>query len=291
MVTFTLTGVTAGRDASWLTAVPNQRSLKISSHPKTMRAGPLKARVTTSLRSDFRSIIVRFFMGVRSLSRLASTAAYAQCLWEGISHRLASKMSDIDIAKSIALGIGLAAATGFRVFLPLLVTSAAAYSGHLHLGTSFAWLGTLPALLMLGAAAVVEVLAYYIPVVDHLLDTITTPAALVAGTLLAASVMIDVPPAMKWAIAVIAGGGAAGLTQGATAFLRGASTVATAGLGNHVLSTGELGGSLLLSLLALIAPYLALSLILLTLPLLGWFVVRSARRRSRGRDVVETRPE
>ena len=198
---------------------------------------------------------------------------------------LASRMSEFDVASSIALGISLAAATGFRVFLPLLVTSAFAYSGHLHLGTNFAWLGSLPALVMLAVAAVVEVLAYYIPVVDHLLDTITTPAALVAGTLLAAAVMTDLPPATKWAIAVIAGGGAAGLTQVATALLRGASTVATAGVGNHVLSTGELGGSLLLSLLALAAPYLAL--ILVTLPLLGWLALRLARRRSPGPDGVK----
>src|SRR5512134_595579 len=38
----------------------------------TMRAGPLKVRVTTSSRSDFRSTVVRFFMGVGSLSPLAS---------------------------------------------------------------------------------------------------------------------------------------------------------------------------------------------------------------------------
>src|SRR4029453_11259130 len=38
----------------------------------TMRAGPLKVRVTTSSRSDFRSTVVRFFMGVGSLSLLAS---------------------------------------------------------------------------------------------------------------------------------------------------------------------------------------------------------------------------
>src|SRR6202020_1944218 len=37
-----------------------------------MRAGPLKVRVTTSSRSDFRSTVVRFFMGVGSLSLLAS---------------------------------------------------------------------------------------------------------------------------------------------------------------------------------------------------------------------------
>src|SRR4029450_7427118 len=38
----------------------------------TMRGGPLKVRVTTSSRSDFRSTVVRFFMGVGSLSLLAS---------------------------------------------------------------------------------------------------------------------------------------------------------------------------------------------------------------------------
>src|SRR4051812_41279060 len=38
----------------------------------TMRAGPLTVRVTTNSRSDFRSTSVRCFMGVRSLSVLAS---------------------------------------------------------------------------------------------------------------------------------------------------------------------------------------------------------------------------
>jgi hypothetical protein len=189
-------------------------------------------------------------------------------------------MSHLTIAASIALGIGLAAATGFRVFLPLLVTSLAAYTGYLHLSAGFAWLGTLSAILMLTVAAVVEVLAYYIPLVDHGLDTIATPLALVAGTLLAASVTGDLPPSTKWAVAAIAGGGIAGLAQAGTVLLRGATTAATGGLGNHLLSTGELGGSLLLSLLALVAPYLALLLAIVILLPLGWLAVRrlSARR-------------
>ena len=154
-------------------------------------------------------------------------------------------MSDSEIALSIALGIGLAAATGFRVFLPMLVTSAAAYSGHLPLGESFAWLGTAPALAMLGVAAVVEVLAYYIPGVDNLLDTLATPAAVVAGTIVSAAVMTDVSPMLKWTTAIIAGGGVAGVTQGVTALLRAKSTVFTGGVGNPVVATAELGGSLL----------------------------------------------
>jgi hypothetical protein len=72
-------------------------------------------------------------------------------------------VSDFEIAVSVALGVGLAAATGLRVFLPLLVASVAAYTGHLPLAESFAWLATPPALILLSVATLVEILAYYIP--------------------------------------------------------------------------------------------------------------------------------
>src|ERR1700753_2823149 len=167
-------------------------------------------------------------------------------------------MSGFELPLSVVLGVGLAAATGFRVFLPMLVVSAAAYFGHLPLSDSFAWLGTGPALTMLSVAALVEILTYYIPGVDNLLDTLATPAALVAGTIVSAAVMTDVPPMVKWTAAIIAGGGVAGLTQGATAILRVKSTVFTGGVGNVVLSTAELVVAILVSLLALVAPLAAL---------------------------------
>ena len=94
-----------------------------------------------------------------------------------------------DLALSIVLGIALAAATGFRVFLPMLIVSGAAYTGHLQLDNSFAWLGTASALTMLSVAALAEVAAYYVPVIDNLLDTLATPAALIAGTIVSAAVM------------------------------------------------------------------------------------------------------
>jgi hypothetical protein len=83
----------------------------------------------------------------------------------------------LSIALSIALGIGLAAAVGFRVFVPLLVASIAADTGHLHLADSFAWLGSPTALTMFAVAAVVEVMAYYLPGIDNVLDSLTTPLA------------------------------------------------------------------------------------------------------------------
>jgi len=185
-----------------------------------------------------------------------------------------------DLALSIVLGIALAAATGFRVFLPMLIVSGVANTGHLQLGSSFAWLGTPSALTMLGVAAFAEVLAYYVPVIDNLLDTLSlaTPAALVAGTVVSAAVMTDVPPMVKWTAAVVAGGGIAGLTQGVTAMLRAHSTVLTGGLGNAVIATAELGGALLISLLALVAPAAAIALVILFLLL----AIRLLRRFFRG---------
>jgi uncharacterized protein DUF4126 len=186
-------------------------------------------------------------------------------------------MSDFEIVLSVALGVGLAAATGFRVFLPMLVASAAAYTGHLPLADSFAWLATPSALIVLGVAAFAEILAYYIPGVDNLLDTLATPAAFVAGTVISAAVITDLPPMVKWAAAVIAGGGIAGLTQSLTTLLRAKSTVMTGTLGNPVIATAELGGSLLVSLLALAAPLLALGVVIAFL----WLAIRLLRQISR----------
>ena len=189
-------------------------------------------------------------------------------------------MSEFDVPLSIVLGVGLAAATGFRVFLPMLVVSVAAYTGHLPLDNSFAWLATPSALTMLSVAAVAEILAYYVPAVDNLLDALATPAALVAGTIVSAAVTTDVPPMVKWTAAVIAGGGVAGLTRGVTALLRVKSTILTGGAGNVVLSTAELVGALLVSLLALAAPLAALAVVIFFL-WLGMRLVRHLFRRER----------
>jgi len=187
-------------------------------------------------------------------------------------------VSNLDLALSVALGIGLAAATGFRLFLPLLVLSVAAYTGHVSLNESFAWIGTPPAIIMLGTAAIVEIAAFYIPGVDNLLDTLAIPGAVLAGTIASAAVMTDLPPMVKWATAVLAGGGVAGVTQSLTAMIRAKSTVLTAGLGNSVVATAEVGGASLISLLALAAPLAALAVIILFF----WLALRLIRRFAGG---------
>ncbi|MGA9115878.1 MAG: DUF4126 domain-containing protein [Bacteroidota bacterium] len=180
----------------------------------------------------------------------------------------------LQTALSVALGIGLSAAAGFRVFVPLLAISAASMAGYLELSPGFQWMGSVPALTVFATATVLEVLAYYIPWLDNALDAIATPAAVLAGVVASASVMVEMPPLLKWTLAFIAGGGIAGIVQGATALLRLKSTALTGGLGNPALATAELAGAVSTSALAILLPLVGLLLILCFAVLAFWFARR-----------------
>jgi len=183
----------------------------------------------------------------------------------------------------IAVGIGLSAACGFRVFVPLLTMNVAALTGYLQLAPGFEWIGSYPATIAFGSATIVEVLAYYIPWLDHFLDLIASPAAIVAGTIATASMVMDLSPFLKWTLAIIAGGGAAALIQGTTVALRTKSTALTGGIGNPLVSTAEVVGSVITSLLAIIVPILCLFL----LALLCILVIRKAGHFFFGRTKIK----
>jgi Domain of unknown function (DUF4126) len=187
-------------------------------------------------------------------------------------------MDDMQTVLSICLGIGLSAACGFRVFLPLLCLSVASMTGHVHLDSSFAWIGTTPALIAFAVATAVEIAAYYIPFVDNLLDSIAIPAAAVAGIMVAALAMTNVDPFWRWTLAIIAGGGMATSTQLATTKLRALSSATTAGLGNPVLSTIEAVTATILSVVAVLWPVAAFFLALALLALC-WLVIYSVGKR------------
>ena len=183
----------------------------------------------------------------------------------------------MDLILSLALGVGLAAATGFRVFLPLLIMGLAVKAGYMPVSSGFEWVATTPALIMFAVAALVEIIAYYVPVLDNLLDGLAGPTAVGAGIAVTASVLGDLPPMLKWTLAIIAGGGAAAATQSATTLLRGTSTVLTAGLGNHALATSEIIAAILLSVLAILLPYIA-ALAAIIFIIIAWRMVLRARR-------------
>jgi len=170
----------------------------------------------------------------------------------------------------IVIGIGLSAACGFRIILPFLGLSIAAMNGYVRLSPEFQWIGTWPALIAFATAAALEIGAYYIPWMDNLLDAVTTPLSVAAGTIAAASVMGDVSPFMKWSIALIAGGGMAGTVQTGTALLRGMSTAATGGLANAVISTFELGGAVVATALSLLMPVVAFTAAIIIVVWVVW---------------------
>lgn len=188
----------------------------------------------------------------------------------------------MDSVLGILVGVGLAAACGFRVFVPLLVLGLASRAGMVNLGDSLGWVGTWPAVIAFGSASVAEVVAYKVPWLDHLLDTLASPAAVIAGTIVAASqigAIGDVDPFLQWSGAIIAGGGAAGVVQTATVSTRAASTVGTAGVLNPVISAGQSVLSVIASILAVAAPVVAVIFIVIVvvavIRLLMW--LRKAR--------------
>lgn len=184
-----------------------------------------------------------------------------------------------EILLSIILGIGLAAACGFRVFLPLFIVSLLSKmgAGSFGLGASFEWIGSTPALLAFGIATLMELTAYFIPFVDNLLDTIAVPLAAAAGTLISMSTMVEMDPLLTWSIALIAGGGIAGLIKGTNATARGVSSVTTAGMANPVIATAETGASLAMTILAWFLPLLGFVFLILGLILLSWAIRKSRK--------------
>lgn len=158
---------------------------------------------------------------------------------------------------STFIGIGLAAASGFRVFLPLFAVSLASYLGWIPMGDNFEWLSGLPTLITTGIATLIEILAYYIPVVDNFLDTLSIPLAAVAGSVLFASQFMELGTFPQWALALIAGGGTAATIASGFAGTRAASTATTGGIGNNLVATTETAGAGVMSLLSIFLPVLA----------------------------------
>ncbi len=182
-----------------------------------------------------------------------------------------------ELITAVAIGIGLAASTGFRVFVPMLVAAVAAKAGFLPLNESFMWLASLTSIVILATATLVEIIAYYIPVVDNLLDTIATPLAVVAGTLLLTSVLPIDSELMRWITGAAVGGGSAAVVQSGSALTRLTSTKLTAGIGNPVVATVENVAATGTSLLSLVIPFFVIALFLL----LVVFVFTRIRRKLR----------
>ena len=153
-------------------------------------------------------------------------------------------MNGMEFVLALSLGLGLAAASGFRVFLPPFLYGLAIRFDFTPIDISVQgaseWMSSDLGLLLLGSAMVLEILAYYVPWLDNLMDTIASPAA-------------------------IAGGGVSGTIQIGTVSVRALSTMTTAGIANPLVSTAEAGASIFCTILAILLPLLALIFTILAL--------------------------
>ena len=157
----------------------------------------------------------------------------------------------------LMLAIGLSAASGFRIFVPFFALSLATSIGHLDLPSNLDWVESPQALILFGLALTLEVISFSIPWFDHAVDIIATPTAIIAGTVLTAAIAPDMDPMIRWSLAIIAGGGTAGVTKGLMGMLRGTSTLFSGGLANPLLAFIELLAAIALSILAITVPLTA----------------------------------
>jgi hypothetical protein len=191
----------------------------------------------------------------------------------------------VTILSSVCLGIALAAASGMRVFLPLFLSGLVIRFGWFGISPavmeSQAWLGSSASLICFGVATVTEAIAYKVPVLDHVLDVLGAPAALLAGAVLATSFLVGVEdPVVKYGLGIVAGAGSAGIVHGTTALARVASTKTTGGIANPFLAISELIGAVMTSILAFVMPILiAVAFVIFTIALL-YFAKRKLTAKS-----------
>ena len=175
-------------------------------------------------------------------------------------------MEILQVILSLSLGLGLAAACGFRVFMPPLMMGVASRFDLYELEGSFLWVGEDWAIAVFAVATLLEIGGYYIPWIDNLLDTVATPAAVIGGIFVtSASLEGDVDPSIQWILAAVAGGSTAGVIQLGTVATRAVSTGTTGGLANPIISTLEAVASIICILLSfflvIIIPFVILFLI------------------------------
>lgn len=155
-------------------------------------------------------------------------------------------MKDLSVMViNILLGLALATATGFRIFLPMFLLSFTSHIGWVTLPQKLSWLEGETALFVLGVAMLIELVSYFIPGVDNIMDIIDTPIAVIVGFLVVFSV-IEVNSMMEWILAVVIGGIVPAVIKACKATIRGGVTLLMGGLGNGLFSIVEALASILI---------------------------------------------
>ena len=161
-------------------------------------------------------------------------------------------MDVVQTLLSLSLGLGLAAACGFRVFIPPLMMGVGSRLDLYKLEGSFVWVDDTWAIAIFAVATLLEIGGYFIPWIDNLLDAVATPAAIIGGIFVtSASLEGELDPSAQWTLSAIAGGSVSGVIQLGTVATRAISTGTTGGLANPIISLLEAVASILCILISL----------------------------------------
>jgi len=190
-------------------------------------------------------------------------------------------MSTGSLILALLLGLGLSASTGLNTFLPLLLLSAAARFeiAGITLGEKFQWLSSDVAIVVLIVACIAELIADKVPAVDHFLDSVGTFVRPIAGATAAASVLTGMDPTVAALVGLMIGAPTSLGFHTLKAGTRVASSAATFGCANPVISVVEDVFSFVLSVIAIFAPVvvpIVLGLFILVL----WQVMKRIRGRA-----------
>jgi hypothetical protein len=183
-------------------------------------------------------------------------------------------------AGSLLAAFGLSGAAGLNAWIPLLAVSLLSRAGQLELPDGYDWLESTPALILLGAAFVLDFVGDKVPAIDSLLHAAGTVVHPAAGAIVFAApteVPTDVPSIVLFAL----GASVAGSLHATRATVRPVSTTMTAGAGNPALSLGEDIASAVLSVVAVFVPILGAICLLavVVVAVLWWRRIRRSRRR------------
>lgn len=190
----------------------------------------------------------------------------------------------MEIAVELLVGLALASCAGLRAWLPLLMVGLLAQRGYLELHPAFSFLGRPDALMVFGAATVLEVLGDKFPLVDHCLDAVGAVVRPAAGAVLLSAMFVSMDPLVGVALGLMLGGGAAFTVNAGKALVRAKVSTwfpAHGGVGNAAVSLGEdllaMSGVVLVALAPWLAGLLGLFLVLASAWLVGVFIRKGGR--------------
>jgi len=178
---------------------------------------------------------------------------------------------------NLTTAFGLSTSAGLNAYIPLLVVAVLArFTPLVTLNEPYDALTSWWVIGVLAVLLVIEILVDKVPAIDTVNVVIETFSRSAAGAVLFAATTntIGVHPVLAAVCGVVLAGGVHAVKAGG----RPVVAVATAGVGNPIVSTVEDVISFVASVLAIVAPYLMLALVVIGVALVAWWYVRRRAR-------------